>query len=107
MDQNKLICDQENQINYKQEPCGLSDVVADRSECQEYFQIDSKCSKVQVESTYHSVSLIEACYELGRRSISSIFGLMIKHIVDLLNIYFAGHINDPEAIAGVGLGILC
>ena len=50
---------------------------------------------------------MDAMKELGKRAIPSIFGLAMKHVVDLLNIMFAGRLEDPEAIDGVGLGLLC
>ena len=36
-------------------------------------------------------------------SLPSIFGLLFEILVEVVNLIFVGHLNDPEAMGGVGL----
>ena len=41
-----------------------------------------------------------------RASIPSILGLVFQMLVEVVNLVFVGHLNDPVALGGVGLGNL-
>ena len=53
------------------------------------------------------VSLIHACKELVIRGAPTILGMVVKNVIDISNLYFAGRMADADVITGVGLGVLC
>lgn len=46
----------------------------------------------------------EAFARLIVYSIPSIIGSVFEMFVEVINLIFVGHLNDPAALAGVGLG---
>ena len=57
-------------------------------------------------STNKNITNSQALYRLFILSVPSVFGLVSRRIVEFINYIYAGRLEDPNLIAGVGLGIL-
>lgn len=63
-------------------------------------------SKYVIPDPDKEITLIEASKDLAVKAAQTIVGIVIKYICDVLNIIYAGRLDDPEEVNGVGLGIL-
>ena len=50
------------------------------------------------------ISFRRAAWNILKPSLPSIFGLVFQMLVEIVNLIFIGNLNDPVALAGVGLG---
>lgn len=41
-----------------------------------------------------------------KRSGPAMVGMIIRRLVDLINIYFVGHMDNSDYVAGVGLAVM-
>jgi multidrug resistance protein, MATE family len=41
---------------------------------------------------------------MARLAIPSIFSAILSFLIEMINLIFVGHLNDPAKIAGVGMG---
>ena len=52
------------------------------------------------------VTYCSAIREILKRSGPAMVGMIIRRLVDLINIYFVGHMDNSDYVAGVGLAVM-
>ena len=50
------------------------------------------------------MSTLEVFWEVTKLAVPMIFAMLVFLLVQLVNTYFVGHVNDPVLLAGVGMG---
>ena len=50
------------------------------------------------------MSTLEVFWEITKLAVPMIFAMLVFLLVQLVNTYFVGHVNDPVLLAGVGMG---
>ena len=50
------------------------------------------------------MSVLECFWEVTKLATPMIFGMLVYLMVQLVNTYFIGNLNDPALLAGVGMG---
>lgn len=56
------------------------------------------------KSTTNRPPMIRMIIKLAKVSIPAIITQVFAMFIELVNLFFIGHLNDPEKVAGVGLG---
>lgn len=65
----------------------------------------SAISKQFSEKHEDEITMSQALYEMMKKSIPSTMGFLVMRATEIVSYFFIGRMDDPDYIAGVGLGI--
>lgn len=69
----------------------------------ESLEIEGKSLGTEAEHSDY-ITYRKALLDIAKASIPSALGLIFEMLVEVINMMFIGHLNDPVALGAVGLG---